>query len=101
MCFSIRCNLATHHFLQTIDEVTDDDAKAFELLEHGAQLLAGAFAHVCARLVRLLADDVGRDGGTHVHDFCALAHHVGIIWKKKKKNKRRRKRPDEQTGADW
>lgn len=72
--------LTTHHFLQAINEVTDDHAQAFELLEHGAELLAGALAHIYARLVRFLPDDVGSDGGTHVHDLGALADDVCIIW---------------------
>lgn len=75
---------ATYHFLQAINKVTDNDTEAFELLEHGAKFLTGAFAHFCTRLVRLLTDNVCSDGGTHVHNFCALAHNI-IIWRGKKK----------------
>lgn len=72
--------------MQAINKVADDDTEAVELLEHGAELLAGALAHVRPRLVRLLADDVCGDGGTHVHDLRALAHYV-IIWRDGKKKR--------------
>lgn len=78
---------ATYHFLQAINKVTDNNTKAVELLEHGAELLAGAFAHICARLVRLLTYNVCSDGGTHVHNFCALAHDISIICGEQKKKK--------------
>lgn len=71
---------ATHHFLQPINKVTDDNAKAFELLKHGAKFLAGAFTHICPRLVRLLTYDVCSDGGTHIHNLAALTHYISIIW---------------------
>lgn len=73
--------LQTHHFLQSVNEVADDDAKAVELLEHGAQFLAGVIAHVRSHLVCLLADNVCGDGRTHVHDLCALSHDVSIVWR--------------------
>ena len=70
----------TYHFLQAINKVTDDNTEAFELLEHGAEFLARAFAHIRACVIRLLTYYVCCDGRAHVHNFCALAHNVGVIW---------------------
>lgn len=76
------CDL-THHFLQSVNKVADDNAQAFELLEHGAELLTGAFTHFCAHIIRLLTYNVCSDGRTHVHNFPTLTHNIGIIWKSK------------------
>lgn len=73
---------STYHFLQTVDEVTDDNTQSFELVEHGAKFLTGAFTHIWAKVIRLLTYDVGGDGGPYVYHFCALSHSVRIIWKK-------------------
>lgn len=74
----------TYHFLQAINEVADNVSQAFELLEHGAELLARALAHIGAHIIRLLTDDVCGDGGAHIHNFCALAHNISIIWRGRK-----------------
>lgn len=66
--------------MQALNEVADHHAQSIELLEHCAEFLAGALAHVVISLIRLLADDVGGDGGAHVHDLCAFADDVGVIW---------------------
>lgn len=73
--------------MQALDEVADHHAQAVELLEHRAELLAGALAHVGVGLVRLLPDDVGGDGGAHVHDLCALADDIGVVWAHTDKDK--------------
>lgn len=72
---------STHHFLQSVNEVADYDAKASELLEHGAQFLAGALAHVRSHLVCLLAYNICGNGRTHVHDLCTLSHDVSVVWR--------------------
>lgn len=76
----------THHFLQTVDEVTDDNTKAFELLEHGAQFLAGALTHICIHLICLLTYDVCSDGGTYIQNFSALADNISVIWRDEKRD---------------
>lgn len=88
----------TYHFLQPINEVTDDDPKAFELLEHCAKFLAGAFAHICARFVRLLTDNVCSDGGTYIQNLTALAHSINVIWRTEKRQQGwKRKQANERT----
>lgn len=73
---------ATYHFLQAVNKVADDDTEALELLKHGAKFLAGAFTHLCTHVVCLLTDYVCSDGRTHIHNFCALTHNIGIIWER-------------------
>lgn len=91
MVTSYVTSTSTYHFLQAVNKVADDDAEALELLEHGAELLAGAFAHLCTHVICLLTDDVCSDGRTHIHNFCALTHNISIIWRKEGGGKKKKR----------
>lgn len=94
---------ATYHFLQAVNEVADHHAQSVELLEHCAEFLAGALAHVAIGLIRLLADDVGGDGGAHVQHLRAFADDVGVIWANTGEGKETDQRVMGTAGAqcDW
>lgn len=77
----------TYDFLQAVHEVANDDAEALELLEEGAELLTGALTQGRAQLLRLLADEVGGDDGTHVHDLGTPRHCVRLDWEERERAK--------------